>query len=55
MKDAAAPTLANVKREKWKELCALAAVEQDTKRLIELAEEISRLLEEMDKASGKVQ
>ena len=35
--------------EKWKELCAEAAVEQDPQRLLELVEEINRILEEQDK------
>ena len=35
--------------EKWKELCAQAAVEQDPKRLLELVEEINRILEKLDK------
>jgi hypothetical protein len=34
--------------EKWKELCALAAVEQDPTKLIELTKEIIRLLEEKE-------
>ncbi|HEY6183545.1 MAG TPA: hypothetical protein VIW67_14955 [Terriglobales bacterium] len=41
MKDAAG--------ERWKQLCAQAAVEQDPERLVELANEISRLLEEKDR------
>jgi hypothetical protein len=32
--------------ERWFELCAQAAVEQDPKRLLELVSEICRLLEE---------
>ena len=31
--------------ERWKELYALAAIEQDPKRLLELTKEINRLLE----------
>ena len=31
-------------QERWKELCALAALEQDPKRLLELTQEINRLL-----------
>jgi hypothetical protein len=34
--------------EHWKELCAQAAVEQDPARLIELVQEINRLLAEKD-------
>ena len=34
--------------EKWKELCAKAAVEQDPQRLLELVEEINRILEEQE-------
>lgn len=40
----------------WMELCELAANEQDSKKLLELAEEINRLLEEkearLDKAGS---
>jgi hypothetical protein len=32
--------------EHWKELCAQAAVEKDTMRLIELVQEINRMLGE---------
>ena len=35
--------------DKWKEICAQAAVEQDPKRLLELVQEINRILEEQDK------
>jgi hypothetical protein len=31
--------------ERWKELCAQAAMEQDPQRLIELIQEINRMLE----------
>jgi hypothetical protein len=31
--------------EHWKELCAQAAVEQDPQKLLELTQEISRLLD----------
>jgi hypothetical protein len=31
--------------EHWKELCAQAAVEQDPQKLLELTQEINRLLE----------
>jgi len=33
-------------KERWNELCAQAAVEQDPKKLMELIREINRLLEE---------
>ncbi len=36
--------------EKWKELCAEAAVEQDPERLLKLVQEINRILEERNKA-----
>jgi hypothetical protein len=36
------------KRESWEKLCKLAADEQDPNRLIELIEEINRLLEEKE-------
>ena len=34
--------------EKWKELCAQAAVEKDPKRLLELVQEINRILDDQD-------
>jgi hypothetical protein len=34
------------KNQRWRELCALAAVEQDPKKLMELVAEISRLFDE---------
>ena len=34
--------------EKWKELCALASVEQDPAKLIALAKEIIHLLEQKE-------
>jgi hypothetical protein len=34
--------------EKWQELCALAAVEQDPEKMLELTREIIRLLEEKE-------
>jgi hypothetical protein len=33
-------------KERWMELCELAAVETDSKKLIALTQEINRLLEE---------
>ena len=35
-------------QERWRELCARAAVEQDAEKLLELTEEIIRLLQEKD-------
>jgi hypothetical protein len=35
-------------KERWMDLCERASVEQDTAKLIELAEQIIRLLEEKD-------
>jgi hypothetical protein len=35
-------------QERWKELCELAAKEQDSKKLMELTREIIRLLNEKD-------
>lgn len=35
--------------EKWMELCAEAAVEKDPQRLLDLVQEITRLLDERDK------
>ena len=34
------------KKERWQELCELAAKEQDADKLSELVEEIDRMLEE---------
>jgi hypothetical protein len=34
--------------ERWKQLCELASKEQDTEKLLDLAREIVRLLEEKD-------
>jgi hypothetical protein len=34
------------KNQRWRELCAQAAVEQDPKKLLELVAEISRLFDE---------
>jgi hypothetical protein len=36
-------------RERWEELCRQAAVEKDPKKLLELAAEINRLLQEKEK------
>jgi hypothetical protein len=35
--------------ERWRELCSQAAVEKDSKKLLELVSEINRLLEEKEK------
>ena len=35
-------------RERWEELCRLAADERDPNRLMELIEEINRLLEQKE-------
>ena len=40
------------KKERWMELCAQAAVEQDPQRLLELAKEINDLLEEKERRLG---
>jgi hypothetical protein len=37
-------------KERWQELCALAAKEQDSERLLALVREINRLFEEKDEA-----
>jgi hypothetical protein len=34
------------KNQRWRELCAQAAIEQDPKKLMELVAEISRLFDE---------
>jgi len=36
------------RKERWRELCEQAAVEQDPGRLLELTREINRLLEEKE-------
>lgn len=38
--------------ERWRELCAQAAVEQDPQKLMELVKEISRLLDEKQSRSS---
>jgi len=40
------------KKERWMELCAQAAVEQDPKKLIELVQQINALLEEKERRLG---
>ena len=42
------------KKERWMELCQLAAVEQDPKKLIELVQQINELLEEKERRLGIV-
>ena len=37
------------KLEQWKQLCELAAIEQDPERLLALVKEINRLLDEKEK------
>jgi hypothetical protein len=41
-------------RERWQELCAQAAEEQDPEKLLELVKEINRLLEEKEKRLAKL-
>jgi hypothetical protein len=36
-------------RERWEELCRQATVEKDPKKLLELAAEVNRLLQEKEK------
>jgi hypothetical protein len=40
------------KKERWMQLCAQAAVEQDPQKLIELVQEINALLEEKEHRLG---
>ena len=42
------------KQNRWRELCAQAAVEKDPKRLLELVEEINRILEEIEREKKPV-
>ncbi len=37
--------------ERWKQLCAQASVEKDTKKLLALTQEINRLLQEQEERS----
>lgn len=41
--------------ERWRKLCEQAASEQDSERLLELAKEINRLLEEKEERLKKAQ
>jgi hypothetical protein len=41
------------KKERWMELCAQAAIEQDPEKLHALVEEIDRLLQEKEDSLGK--
>jgi hypothetical protein len=47
-------TLEGPVKERWMELCAQAAEEQNPARLLELVEEINRLLDEKINRSKKV-
>jgi hypothetical protein len=40
------------KLERWQELCALAATEQDGPKLLELVKQITALLEEKERRLG---
>jgi len=40
------------KKERWMELCAQAAVEQDPAKLMELVREINNLMEEKERRLG---
>jgi hypothetical protein len=40
-------------KERWLELCQQAAVEQDSKKFMELIQEINRLLEEKEQRLRK--
>jgi len=41
------------KLEQWRQLCELAAVEQDREKLLALVKEIDRLLDEKREAADK--
>jgi hypothetical protein len=46
----------NQQKERWQELCEQAITEQDPKRMLELATEINKLLDEkFDRLAGKTQ
>jgi predicted Zn-ribbon and HTH transcriptional regulator len=40
------------KKKRWMELCELAAVEQDPKKLLQLVKEINNLLKEKEQRLG---
>ena len=40
-------------KERWRQLCEQATTEQDSERLIQLADEIVRLLQEKQERLGK--
>ena len=42
----------NEQTERWMQLCAQAAVEQDPKKLMELVKEINELLEQKERRLG---
>jgi hypothetical protein len=42
------------KKERWLELCAQAAIEQDPNKLMELVKEINELLEQKERRLGIV-
>jgi hypothetical protein len=41
-------------RERWQELCILAADEQDSEKLLEFVKEINRFLEEKEQRLAKL-
>ena len=43
------------KKERWLQLCEQAAVEKDPEKLLELCQEISRLLDEKEKSLKRLQ
>jgi hypothetical protein len=43
------------KLEQWRQLCELAAIEQDPQRLLALVKEINRLLEEKEQRLKQAQ
>jgi len=45
-------TMQGEKKERWMELCAQAAVEQDPEKLLALVAEINKLLEEKERRLG---
>jgi hypothetical protein len=40
-------------RERWRELCEQAVNEQDSKKLLELTQEIARLIDEEQEEKGR--
>jgi hypothetical protein len=51
--DRMSPIMRGKTKERWMELCAQAAKEQNTDRLIEIVQQINRILEEEERCSQR--